>query len=242
MTAPLLVASYPAPADFLAAYDAEISKSGLLIRGAQLEGAAAMSPCRVRIDIGGQARSEVDARIAASIPGVGVAVMFESSRAELDALAQALRNPEAAEPPEAEPEPEEEARPGHISERLRAMNATQKMQLALSADREERMALLRDTNKTLHVYVLKNPRIGLDEVQYAAKMPSLSPDALKLIAEHREWSGNTAVCSALVRNPRTPLPLALRLLDKIPLTEVRVLAKGGARDQIVHAARRKVNG
>ena len=122
------------------------------------------------------------------------------------------------------------------------MTAPQKMALALSGSREERFALMRDQNKVLHVYVLKNPRIGVDEVAYAAKLPSFSPDALKLIAENREWGGNATVCIALVRNPRTPLPIALRLLDKIPLSEVRALAKGGARDQIVHAARKKVNG
>ena len=102
--------------------------------------------------------------------------------------------------------------------------------------------LLKKTTKTLHLFVLKNPRIGLDEVQYAAKQPNLSPDALKHIAEHREWGANATVATALVRNPKTPMPLALRLLDKLPLSEVRALAKGGARDQIVHAARRKVSG
>ena len=90
--------------------------------------------------------------------------------------------------------------------------------------------------------MLKNPRIGVDEVIFAAKQPTTSPDALKIIYENREWSGNATVCIALVRNPKTPTPVALRLLDRLPLTEIRALAKGGARDQIVHAARRKVNG
>jgi hypothetical protein len=122
------------------------------------------------------------------------------------------------------------------------MNVTQKMQLALSGSREERFVLLRDPVKPLHVFVLKNPRIGLDEVAYAAKLPTLSPDALKLISESREWTGNATICIALVRNPRTPLPIVLRMLEWIFLSEIRALAKGGAREQIVHAARRKVNG
>ena len=116
------------------------------------------------------------------------------------------------------------------------------MQLALSGSRDERTALFRDTNKMLHVFVLKNPRLGLDEVQAAAKLPQLSPDALKMVAEHREWGSNPTVCASLVRNPKTPMPLALRMLDKVPLNDLKAIAKGGARDALVHAARKKLGG
>lgn len=51
-----------------------------------------------------------------------------------------------------------------------------------------------------------------------------------------------SVCTALVRNPKTPFALALKLLDRVPLNELRALAKGGAREQIVHAARKKLAG
>ncbi|MGC4117517.1 MAG: hypothetical protein QM765_23755 [Myxococcales bacterium] len=193
--------------------------------------------------------------MAAVVPGVGVAVMFEGTPAALQALADELRGgaPSLPDEPAVEPEPEPEAEPedkkdegpaspGLLSDRLKAMSVSQKMALALSGSREERFALLRDQNKTLHVYVLKNPRIGVDEVAWAAKNPNTSPDALKMMAENREWNSNATVLIALVRNPKTPLPLALRMLDKLPMTEIRALAKGGAREQVVHAARRKVNG
>ena len=229
MAPPLFRASYPDAATLVA--ELKSSGSGLLIRGASLEQPEAMSACRVRVEITGAAPWEVDARVAAVVPGVGVAVLFDDP----GAVAQ------LAESPPAGANDEEQAQ-GPLSERLKAMNATEKMQLALSGSRDERMALLRDFNKTLHVYVLKNPRIGLDEIQYAAKQPNLSPDALKLIAEHREWGLSPGVCTSLVRNPKTPLPLALRLIDRLPPAEVRALAKGGARDQVVHAARRKVTG
>jgi hypothetical protein len=65
---------------------------------------------------------------------------------------------------------------------------------------------------------------------------------LKMIAEHREWGGNPGVCASLVRNPKTPMPLALRMLDKVPMNELKAIAKGGARDQIVQAARKRLAG
>lgn len=230
------MADYASAADFLATFDSEIAKAGLLVREASVAGAPAMSECRVAVRVPDHPSVEVAARIAAVVSGVGVAVVFEGVPAALAELAGQLRAPEtpvANEPGES---------PGPLSERLRAMTVPQKMQLALSGSREERFALLRDTNKTLHVFVLKNPRIGVDEVIWAAKLTTLSPEALKLISENREWNGNASVLIALVRNPKTPLSIAVHLIERLPMSEIRAIAKGGAREQIVHAARKRVNG
>jgi hypothetical protein len=140
----------------------------------------------------------------------------------------------------AEDEEEEKGPPGPLSERLKKMTVNEKMQMALTGTRDERAGILRDTNKSLHLFVLKNPRIGLDEVQSAAKAPNTSPDALKFIAEHREWGGNAQVSASLVRNPKTPMPLAMRALDRVTMSDLKAIAKGGARDQLVHAARKKL--
>lgn len=220
-------------AEYLATFTSEISKGGLLVRGATLADAEAGSACQLTVEIPGRVAVEVPARVAAVVPGVGVAVMFDGVPAALTQLAQATQPAEAIEGA---------APHASLFERLKAMSQQEKMQLALSGTRDERTAIFRDNNKMLHVFVLKNPRIGLDEVQAAAKLPLLSPEALKMIAEHREWSGNPTVCTGLVRNPRTPLPLALKLIDRVPVADLRVIAKGGAREQIVNAARKKIAG
>jgi len=238
----LLVAAYDTPAGFLAAFDSELLQGGLLVRGADVGAAGVMSECTLVVRVAGADEVRVRASVAAVIAGVGVAVLLPGGvPGELQALAAGLRERAEGSPVVvAEPALPDDGGPRLLSERLKAMNVTQKMQLALAGGREERAALLRDVNKTLHVYVLRNPRIALDEIQHAAKQPTLSPDALKLIADHREWGSNATVCSALVRNPRTPLPIALRLLDRIPASDLRAIAKGGARDQLVHAARKKL--
>lgn len=214
------------------ALETELRRGGLLVRGATVAGAHVGAEVLLEARVGEGAPVRVPARVAAVIPGVGVAVLFDGVPAGLEALAM----------PIVEAEAERQRPPAALSERLKGMTVTEKMQLAMQGSRDERAALFRDVNKTLHVYVLKNPRIGLDEVQYAAKNPQLSPDAIKLIAEHREWGSNPTVCTALVRNPKTPLPMALKLIDKVPMTDLRSLAKGGAREAVVHAARRRLGG
>ena len=238
--------AYASAAEYLAAHDAEIEKGGLLVRGATPSRAAAMEPCSLAVEIAGEAVARVTGRIAAAVPGVGVAVVFEGMPPDLASLAARLRSPapEAAgkERVEGEAEADHGGPRGTVAERLDQLSVAQKIAQAMSGDRQVRMALLRGVDKSLHACVLRNPRIGLDEVQWAAKLTTLSPDALKLIAEHTEWGASATVCSALVRNPKTPLPLALRLLDRVPIADVRAIAKGGARDALVHAARKRVAG
>ncbi|MBL8909305.1 MAG: hypothetical protein JNM17_01255 [Archangium sp.] len=243
-----LEASWPSIDAYIATFDAEIAKGGLLVRGASVGNPPAGAEVSLSLKIGSDQPLTISARIAAVIPGVGVAVMFDAAAKQtLESLkappldAEVLTaEPESSAPAAEEEAPEEKQRIGPLSERMKTMTVNEKMQLALTGTRDERQAILRDTNKSLHLFVFKNPRIGLDEVAAAAKAPNTSPDALKMIAEHREWGSNAGICASLVRNPKTPMPLAMRAIEKVSVTDLRAIAKGGARDALVQAARKKI--
>ena len=210
-----LVADFATPADFLAVYEQEIAQGGLLVRGAELPAGTPLADCTLQIRIAGKDAAATAARLAAATPGVGVMVLFVEKPVALGALAARLRGP-----------PQKET-----------LSLPEKIALALSCDRERRFQFLRDPNKQLHPLVIKNPRIGLEEVQWAAKLTTLNPEALKLIADHPEWGQNPGVAAALVRNPKTPVPVALKLLPRLPLSELRALARSQGRPQIVQAAK-----
>jgi hypothetical protein len=119
----------------------------------------------------------------------------------------------------------------------------QKIQRALHGDRNDRLAMLRDINKSLHPYVLRNPGIQADEIAWIARQPTVAPDALAYIAGKREWIQKPEIAAALVRNPKTPPPLAIKLLDLVAPSELRLLAKQtNVRDAIQRAARKKLLG
>ena len=98
-------------------------------------------------------------------------------------------------------------------------------------------------NPALHAHVLKNPGLQLDEVAAFAKLRTVTPEFLKLIADRREWAQRPEIALALVRNPKTPVNVAIRLLDYVGVAELRQLAKDQhTRTPIQHAARKKVVG
>lgn len=137
--------------------------------------------------------------------------------------------------------PEEDASKMPIRRRLARMGMDDKINMALSGDREERMALAMDSNKAVHHYLLKNAKITLDEVAFMARLPSLNPDVLDRIAENPAYTQNPTIAKALVYNPRTPVKTAIRLLDRLPRSEVMNLSKRTNMNmRLVMAAKKKM--
>jgi hypothetical protein len=165
------------------------------------------------------------ARTAA--PGEGTTVIHWGRPSEPD-----------AEDLEAEPLPSQ-AEDALLYDKIKAMSAQEKMQLALHGDRSARLLLLKDINKTIQTFLLQNPRITIDEIRYIAGYRQANPEVLVAIAAHRDWGANQNVVAALVRNPKTPVPTAVKLLDKLAVTDLRRLAKSNEVPRAVQAAARK---
>jgi hypothetical protein len=126
-----------------------------------------------------------------------------------------------------------------LYDQIRAMGTQEKIRLAIHGDRAARLILLKDVNKTIQTFLLQNPRITIDEIRYIAGFRQASPDALQTIAAHRDWGQNANVVAALVRNPKTPTTVAVKLLDKVAVSELRRLAKSTEVPRAVQVAARK---
>jgi hypothetical protein len=198
------------------------------------------------------------AQVLQLIPGQGVALQFDTGDGQaLERLRQAGEgdHPADLEPAGEEPvasliaartvsagPPKLPTDPQELRRQLESMTVNEKRQAALGARREARLLLIRDRNKAVHPFVLKNPAITLDEVEQIAKMPSVNPDALRFIAGHRDWTRSTAVCRSLVKNPKTPMREAMAMLERLPMSDLRAIAKSAnVRMPLLQAARKKVH-
>jgi hypothetical protein len=205
----------------------------------------------------GGAQVEVRARVVHLSAGSGIALAFEDSpaaRAALQELCEragedtggsAVRihwgRPAEASADESAEEaaPAADAESATLYDQIRAMSSAEKMKLAIHGDRAARLILLKDTNKSIHTFVIQNPRITLDEVRYIAAYRQTNPEVLKMIGDNRDWSQNPGIVSALVGNPKTPPQTALKLLDRVPQSELRRLAKSESVPRAVQLAARK---
>ena len=114
----------------------------------------------------------------------------------------------------------------HRSEEVRNMTVKEKMLLAPRADRIDRALLMKDLNPNVARLLLRNPRITDQDIIRMAKNIGTPADVLEGITKNRKWISNQEVRTAIVKNPRTPTPLAIRQMPYLMFKELTILAKG----------------
>ncbi len=214
----------------LAPLDAAAATSGVQRLVDEARAAGEVPPGPTRIAWGGQDPGAAELGSAAT----------DSDPAAPEPAATDAAAPEATNDPLAE---HDDAATKALYDQIREMSAPDKMKLAAHGDRAARLLLMKDTLKVVHVFVLQNPRITIEEVIHMAGSSHTSPDALQMIGKNAEWMSNPRAAAALVRNPKTPPALAVRLLDRLPPAEIRRLAKSADAPRAVgQAAKKKVLG
>jgi len=231
--------------DELQSYLANIRRRGLfLIR--LPEAPQAKQHVSVRLQSGGTeilVESEVHQVFRSGATGHGVALRPLTEIPDSTGLAAETST---AETPDSEPDVTAEGSTQRtemtgaaIALDIRRLNVSQRIRLAARAGRLERQILLRDNSPQVLMGLLANPRIDEQEVRDLVRSPHAASGVLQHVAKDRRWSGNYEIRLSLVRNPKTPTPLAQRLLTTLRQPDLQTLAKSpNVREAIKGAALR----
>jgi hypothetical protein len=117
----------------------------------------------------------------------------------------------------------EKAKRQTLLARLTKMTVVDRIQLAIKGGREERMLLIRDSNKIVQRGVLQSARLTDSEVESFAAMTNLTAEVLRLISMNRAFMKNYVVVKNLTKNPKTPLDVSLRLLQRLTAPDLKLL-------------------
>ena len=124
-------------------------------------------------------------------------------------------------------------------QQILALPVSEKIELAQTGSRELRALLARDSNSQVQEAVINSPRITEVEIVAIARSAKIGSALLSKIAAKREWLKNYQVRLALVSNPKTPLPLALKLVTTLRDADLTDLAKSKVlAEELVVAAER----
>lgn len=138
--------------------------------------------------------------------------------------------------------PEERRSKKMISAYNKIMKLTlpEKIQLALLGTREERAILIRDSNKSVAMAVLKSPKLTEVDVEVISTFRQVDPEILQGIANNRKWIKNYNIILNLVKNPKTPVGTALHLLNRITLTDLKILKNNKNVPEIIRRMAQKI--
>lgn len=131
--------------------------------------------------------------------------------------------PEEAEAILTEDEKKDEAAVSNL-QRLYKLTTGKKVKAALTEDAQARSFLIRDPNRLVALAVLGSPKITEAEIEQFASMKNVSDEVLRRIGTNRDWTKKYTVVSSLVKNPRTPLPIAMGFVSRLQPRDIKALA------------------
>lgn len=127
-----------------------------------------------------------------------------------------------------------------IRTQLLTMKLSDKVKLAMFGNSTCRGLLIFDANKMIQQFVLKNPRLMLNEIEDFSKSPNLSESVIRSIADRKEWMKHYPLKANLVRNPKTPPDIALKLLKFLTVSDLRIVARSKNIPQVIAVGAKKI--
>jgi hypothetical protein len=110
------------------------------------------------------------------------------------------------------------------TQKLAMMGIGERMKAAMKGTKSERAVLIRDPNKLVSAAVLSSPKLTESEVENFAKLANVSEEVLRTIGMNRSWIKNYGVIAALTRNPKTPLAVSMRFVQRLSERDLKMIA------------------
>jgi len=127
-----------------------------------------------------------------------------------------------------------------IAAQIAQLSVPAKVELAVKGNREVRRILSRDASSMVARSVIGSPKLTEDDIISYAASSLTHEDVLRFIADSRQWTANRQVVGALVQNPRTPPPAAIRFLKAYQTSELRVLSQNRSLSAAVRQEARRL--
>jgi hypothetical protein len=164
----------------------------------------------------------VDPTVKPPTPGETAAALMQEYGREL-----AIETPEAIAAAEAAAKQAEEdaQKKLNMTQRVMRMSVSEKIKLATLGNKEARTILLRDGNKLVCMAAATSPRITDGEILGIASSRTVNADVLRYIYTNREFLRTYTIKITLVKNPKVPLPTALKMMFTLQEKDIKELAR-----------------
>jgi hypothetical protein len=108
-------------------------------------------------------------------------------------------------------------------QRINHMSIAQRIHLALTGNKTERLILIKDPNRMVQMAVIESPKMADDEALIHTRNLSLSGEIIGKIANNRDWTKNYSIVMALVQNPKTPISRSVGFMKQLHTRDLRIL-------------------
>lgn len=114
---------------------------------------------------------------------------------------------------------------GLSEHQIRSLAVPVRLKLSRGASRTLRAILVRDINPNVALTTLSQSAFTEDEVELLAANRAVVEEVLIAISRKREWVARYSIAHSLVRNPRLPAGIAVRLVSRLSVRDLRNLSR-----------------
>jgi hypothetical protein len=118
---------------------------------------------------------------------------------------------------------------------IKKMTVAERAMLALKANKNVRMLLIKDNSRLVARSVMRSPRLTEQDVEQIARTREVDEEILRTIHINKRWMRKYSIIKNLAFNPRTPLAISMGLCNRLSNTDV----KSGSRDHNIPSALRQ---
>ncbi len=108
---------------------------------------------------------------------------------------------------------------------IRRLTIPVRVKLTRGASRTLRNILIKDKNPMVARAVLYGNALSDSEIELITNSRAVVEEVLEVIGQSRQWTRKYSIVHALVRNPRTPIGLAVRLASRLAVRDLRLLQR-----------------
>jgi hypothetical protein len=108
---------------------------------------------------------------------------------------------------------------------IRSLPVPVRMKLARGAPRSLRAILIKDKSTMVARSVLNGNALTESEIELVASNRSVAEEVLTMIAQNRQWNRKYNIIHALIKNPRTNVGMAVRLVSQLSIRDLRNLSR-----------------
>ena len=112
-----------------------------------------------------------------------------------------------------------------LEQLIKNMTTGEKVALATKGNKSARAILIRDRNRVVALAAISAPSITEPEAFNAANSRTVHQDVIGYISRNKDWMKNYQMKVALVANPKSPLPTAMKLVPTLQKRDLRNVSK-----------------
>lgn len=124
---------------------------------------------------------------------------------------------------------------------IRDLSIPQRIKLAMFGNKAARIALLRDPNRMVQMFVLDNPRISDGEIYDVAKNTNVDEAVLRAVASNAQWMKGYAMKLAVCMNPKMPVDVTLKWFKYLTDKDLVMLSRSKNVPQVLASQARKLS-